>query len=388
MSDIRIGIAGLGAASTLVLPYLAQVPGVRLAGAADIRPEAREAFTQAHGLPAFAEVRDLCRSPDIDAVWIETPNHLHCEHALLAAAHGKHAICAKPIATTLADCDRMIAAANEAGTLLIQGHSKVFDPPIRAMREMVASGRLGAVTQANIWLFNDWLQRPRLAMELDPAQGGGLVLRQAPHLVDICNYIVGRPARGVRAMTGAWDAAFAGESHVQAAIMYEGGATAAFTIDGTGYFDITELTWGIDGLGRQRDGRAHGSRARRAGPLTEDEKYGKAFREAPPEARRQGEKQPFFGMTVVSCERGAIRQSPDGLFVYDEAGRHEIVVPPYLGRAAELIELRDALAQRRPAFPDGVWGKATLETCLAIRQSAAQARDVPLLHQVVSPLAS
>ena len=75
---------------------------------------------------------------------------------------------------------------------------------------------------------------------------------------------------------------------------------------------------------------------------------------------------PFFGLTIVSCERGVIRQSPDGLYLYTEAGCEEVAVPPNPERVAELTELRDALREQRTVFPDGRWGAATLEVCLAI----------------------
>jgi len=390
MQDLKIGIAGLGAASTLVLPYFERVPGVTLAAAADLRDDARAEFSATYGWPAFDDVAALCASPAVDAVWIETPNHLHCEHALLAARAGKHIICAKPLAISLFECDQMISAARGANVRLLQGHSKIFDPPIQAIRDVVASGRLGAVMQINSWLFNDWLQRPRLKAELDPALGGGLIYRQAPHLVDICNFIIGRPAQSVRANAAGWDPNFDTDGNITASITYDGGATANFLIDAHGFFDVTELTFGIDGIGRQRDAASERGRPRRTGPLTEEEKYGRAFRETPPAARRQGDKMPFFGLTIVSCEKGAIRQSPDGIYVYTAEGRDEIQTPPYLGRAAELFELRDALAEARDVHPNGAWGKATLEICLAIRDSSCSGRAVPLQHQdgILTPFPS
>jgi phthalate 4,5-cis-dihydrodiol dehydrogenase len=87
----------------------------------------------------------------------------------------------------------------------------------------------------------------------------------------------------------------------------------------------------------------------------------------------------------VSCERGVIRQSPDGLFVHTEAGCEEIPVERSLGQAAELIELRDAVAEGRPVFPDGRWGMATLEICLAMLESARTGRTVETARQVAVP---
>jgi hypothetical protein len=115
-----------------------------------------------------------------------------------------------------------------------------------------------------------------------------------------------------------------------------------------------------------------------------DEKYRYAANTAPGEVYARGKRMPFYGLTVVSCERGAIRQSPDGLYLYTDAGCEEIPVGHRHGRAAELIELRDALAAGRPVFPDGSWGRATLEVCLGILASSREHREITLARQVPS----
>jgi hypothetical protein len=84
----------------------------------------------------------------------------------------------------------------------------------------------------------------------------------------------------------------------------------------------------------------------------------------------------------VSCERGNIRQSPDGLYVYDDEGQHEV---PVAGDGAtgstELRELYDAITTGAPISHDGRWGMATLEVCLAILQSGRERREIMLSHQ-------
>ena len=374
MTELRVGIAGLGAAARLVLPYMTRVEGVRLAAAADTRADARETFEREYALPAFASVEALCRSGAIDAVWIETPNHLHCEHTVTAAAAGMHVICAKPLATTLEECDRMIAAAKAAGVKLLLGHSKTFDAPVRAMREIVETGRLGRVIQIDTLIFNDWLRRPRVAEELDESRGAGFVLRQAPHPVEIVTFIAGaRPVR-LRASAGAWEPKVASAGNCAALIEFDGGAFATIAMNGYGYFDSAELTFGIGSMGDVRPRQAPRARS---GALSEAEKYAAAQN-----TRAAATAQPFFGLTIVSCESGVIRQSPEGLLVYTDEGCEEIALPPNRGRAAELIELRDALREGRDVFPNGVWGKATLETCLGILQSARDGRDVLLQEQI------
>lgn len=379
---LRIGLAGLGAATKQVLAAFSQVEGVTLGAAADLDESKRRKFAQAYGLPVFAEVEAMCRSPAIDAVWIATPNEWHAAHSIIAAENSKHVLCEKPIAISLAECDSMIAAAERSGVHLIAAHSKIFDTPIAAMRRISAEGTLGRVVQISSLMFNDWLQRPRLANEIDTARGGGVVFRQGPHLVDIQRYLGGGMVRSVRAVTGRWDRNFATEGDFSALLIFESGAVATIAFNGYGYFDSRELIWGIGVYGDQQD-QPKAQRPRRTGATTaEDKSINPAF---PDVAAGPPKRMPFFGLTIVSCERGVIRQSPDGLYVYSEDGCEEVTVSPNPERAAELVALRDALASGREVFPDGRWGKATLEVCLAILESARTGAEITLKHQVPVP---
>ncbi len=383
---LRVGIAGIGVASSQVLPAFGEDTPYRLAGGADIRPEARAAFEKTYHRPAYASVAELCARDDVDAVWISTPNTLHAEHAICAARHGKHVICEKPMAVNLRECDRMIAAARENGVQFLQGHSKIYQAPIKAIREVVRSGRIGRVIQISSLNSNDWLQRPRLAPELDTARGGGLVYRQGPHMLDIVRFIGGGLVESVRGVSGRADPHFDTEGHFNALLQFEDGCAASLAFNGYGYFDVTELTWGIGESGLvQSEGRRFPRKPRLTGPADVDEKAAVAHQRAPRRAAARDRRQPFFGLTVVACERGMIRQSPDGIYVYTEDGREEIPCPKGHGREFELLELRDALAAGRDVFPDGTWGKATLEVCLAIMASSRDGRSRRMRHQVPAP---
>ena len=91
----------------------------------------------------------------------------------------------------------------------------------------------------------------------------------------------------------------------------------------------------------------------------------------------------------MSCERGDLRASRDGVYVYDDAGRREIAVPgPPSSRGMVVDELYESTFNSRPVLHDGHWGKATLEVCLAILQSARSRAEVGLAHQVQTPDAS
>ena len=92
--------------------------------------------------------------------------------------------------------------------------------------------------------------------------------------------------------------------------------------------------------------------------------------------------QPHFGLTLVSCERGDIRQSPDGLLVYSERGREEIALPADKSpRDLVIAEFADAIAGK-PVTHTGRWGLANLEVCTAAIESSRTGKEIELKHQV------
>jgi phthalate 4,5-cis-dihydrodiol dehydrogenase len=96
--------------------------------------------------------------------------------------------------------------------------------------------------------------------------------------------------------------------------------------------------------------------------------------------------QPFFGLTLVSCQCGALRQSAAGVFIYDEHGRTDVPCPDWDGPLkVELEDFYQAVTTGGIVPHDGKWGKATLEVCLAILQSSEHKREQLLAHQVPSP---
>jgi phthalate 4,5-cis-dihydrodiol dehydrogenase len=95
---------------------------------------------------------------------------------------------------------------------------------------------------------------------------------------------------------------------------------------------------------------------------------------------------PHFGNTIVSCERGDLRLSVDGVLIYDDSGVREVPVPLAPAAKSKTIdELYDAVVHGRPVLHDARWGKATLEVCLAMRHSAQAQAEVPLAFQVPTP---
>src|SRR5438034_5217093 len=116
---MRIGVAGLGRAFTLMAPTLAGDARLELAAGADPRAEARAQFTADFGGKAYATVEELCADSAVDVIYVATPHQLHAEHARLAFKGGKHALVEKPMALTVDECRSMIDAARAAGKHLV-----------------------------------------------------------------------------------------------------------------------------------------------------------------------------------------------------------------------------------------------------------------------------
>ena len=384
---VRVGIVGLGVAARQVLGSITATEGAELTAVCDIRTDELERFRQRYGVETFTSLDEMCKQGPVDAVWVATPNNYHAEHTILAADHGKHVIVEKPMALSLDEADRMVEAVERNGVQYVQGHSRIHRPYVRKIGDIIASGRLGRVIQINTLMYNDWIQRPWEEHTVNPKLGGGCVYRQAPHQVDVIRYLAGGMGHSVRAMTGKYHPAYDVEGNYSAFMDFDDGAAALLSFNGYANFDIRELTWGIgEGGAVQPEEKILGPKPRANGAIPAEEFYRLPQYSIEAFERRGDRKQDFFGLMIVSCERGDIRQSPDGVYVYTEKGREEVPITGAELRAGEVQALVDAVREGRSAFPDARWGRATLEACLAIMESSRERREIVLQHQVPSPL--
>ena len=216
-----------------------------------------------------------------------------------------------------------------------------------------------------------------------------MLYRQGPHQIDVVRSIGGGMVRSVRGIAGRWHPDFPkGEGDYTSFLEFEDGTAATMAFNGYGYFDITELTWGIGEGGQQRELDAAVAQrfSEPMGAEAVDRWVGTRAGEqgSGGEARRRF--QPFYGLTLVSCERGDIRQSPDGLYVYTKDGRREVAIERDAPGRPELHELLSSLRDDRATFPGDGWGMATLEVILGVLESSREHREVTLQHQVASAI--
>ncbi len=379
---IKLGVAGLGRAFTLMLPTLRAHPGVELVAATDPRTEARRRFEADFGARTHDSIEALCDDPNVQAVYIATPHELHAAHACAAAARGKHVLVEKPMAVTLAECRAMIEAAGRSGVRLVVGHSHSFDAPIRRSREIVASGALGAVRMVSALNYTDFLYRPRRPEELDTSKGGGVLFSQAAHQVDVVRLLCGGRVARVRASAGAWDPARPTEGAYGAHLVFDDGTFATLTYSGYAHFDSDEFCAGVGELGERKNADYGAARRALAAAANADEsevKNARNFGGAKATVLQEPVGHQHFGLVIVSCERGDIRPTPAGVFIYgDSEVRFEPLAPPRVPRTEVIDEWLQGIETGRPAAHDGEWAMATLEVCLAMLASARENREVIL----------
>jgi phthalate 4,5-cis-dihydrodiol dehydrogenase len=397
---LKMGMVGIGVGGTEMLPDFEAMEEIDLVAGADLNPETRARFAARYEAKAYATIEELCADPEVEAVWISTPNRFHAEHTIIAANHGKHVVVEKPMALSLGDADRMIEACHKNGVTLLAGHTRSYTPPVRAMRRIVSSGELGRVRAINLFAYTDWLTRPRTAEELDPAQGGGLVYRQAPHQIDSIRLVGGGMVRSVRAMTDGWMPGRPIDGYYSAFLDFKDGMTAVAVHNGNGYFIGAEMVaWGTDEQRYTAEKRAIVRRGLRDGSWDDEaEKQTirigglmerETFKQGVDGATEQKKWVPEdLGMMIVSCERGDIRHSAYGLFIHSDDGKKELEIKHarFMGgagaRRAELEDMYDSVVNGAPVYHTGEWGMATLEVVLAIKESSKNRKEVYLEHQI------
>lgn len=143
--NIRVGVIGLGFMGRRYVHVLSRLEGVELRAVCDVRSEVAAEVAQATGAVIFGEATELAASPQVDAVFVCTPEDRHTEAAVAALQAGKPVLIEKPVAHSLGAAAEIAAAAASHGALAMVGHLLRFEPRWAAARQIVESGDLGEV---------------------------------------------------------------------------------------------------------------------------------------------------------------------------------------------------------------------------------------------------
>jgi 1,5-anhydro-D-fructose reductase (1,5-anhydro-D-mannitol-forming) len=193
-------------------------------------PDRARSYAEANGIArAFSSLEELVSDPEIDAVYISTTNELHRDQTLIAARSGKHVLCEKPLALSLADAHEMVRACRQAGVVMATNHHLRNAGSHRAMREAIASGTIGKPLSARVFhavYLPPHLQGWRIER---PEAGGGVVLDITVHDADTLRFVLGDDPVETVALTQQGGMAQAGlEDAVMGAIRFRSGLLAQF----------------------------------------------------------------------------------------------------------------------------------------------------------------
>ena len=194
MSEVmRFGLIGAGAIGKIRADALAKSSACELVAVADLdESRAKAAAPRAN---YYRDAEALVGARDVDAVIISTPPPLHEPLAVAAATAGKHVLAEKPMASTADACERMIAAARTAGTLLTVGYNHRYFDALKLVRDVVRSGDIGALSHVRAYTGHSGLAEFKSPWMYDKEiMGGGALMDNGTHLIDLVRYIAGDPS--------------------------------------------------------------------------------------------------------------------------------------------------------------------------------------------------
>ncbi len=244
MAEIRFGIIGYGAqgrtyASILLgkpLPGVGQIEqpqNCRLTAVSDISRGQLEGLSRSSDVDIYTDWKEMINAKACDAVIVTVPHFMHPEITIYALEHGVHVLCEKPAAVRASDVEDMVAAAERNpeltfGLMLNQRTNNIYSE----LKEMIDSGKLGEIRRSN-WIINSWW-RPDSYYQSSPwrgtwrGEGGGLLVNQAPHQLDLWLWLCGRPSKVYAICKEGSHRDIHVENDVTLITEYENGATGSF----------------------------------------------------------------------------------------------------------------------------------------------------------------
>jgi predicted dehydrogenase len=232
METVRLGIIGIGSMGSIHAQNVmdGKIPRCELAAVCDRNPERMQRFSPAQ---AFDSADEFLRRSETDAVLIATPHYSHTTIGIKALESGRHVLVEKPISVHKADAERLFAAHRRPDQVFAAMFNQRTDPFFLKLRRLVKSGDLRAIRRVN-WTITNWFRTDAYYASSDwraswAGEGGGVLLNQCPHNLDLYQWIFGMPT-AVRAFCrfGRYHDIEV-EDDVTAYLEYAEGMTAVFT---------------------------------------------------------------------------------------------------------------------------------------------------------------
>lgn len=234
MAQVRLGIIGLGAQGRLYAKLVAdgRVPGMRI-GALGARNDSHRAFADELGVPYYTDHISLLESGDVDAIVITVPHYDHPRIGIDALERGIHTLVEKPIGVYTKQAAELIAAAQARPDVAFAAlYNQRTNPLYADLKALIDSGELGALRHST-WTITSWW-RPDAYYTSSAwratwgAEGGAVLVNQAPHQLDLWTWLCGEPQRCFARVQFGFRRPIATEDEVNASIDFGNGATGQF----------------------------------------------------------------------------------------------------------------------------------------------------------------
>jgi myo-inositol 2-dehydrogenase / D-chiro-inositol 1-dehydrogenase len=349
MDKVRVGLIGSGFITTIHYEALRHVAAAQVIAVASPSPGHAERFAAERRIPHhFHDYRAVLDLREVDLVVLGIPNDLHCEVTCLAAEARKHVIVEKPMAPSLAECDRMIAACDRTGVLLGYAEELCFTPKYVRLKQLVDEGALGKV---HLVKQSEKHDGPHASWFYDTRRsGGGVTFDMGCHAIELFRWLLGDSSSGAKGRINSVYAQMGtyvhrdktdGDDEAILLVTFEGGAVG-----------LAEESWTKPG-GMDDRAEVFGSE----GQAYADVLYGNALRAF----SRRG-----YGYAVEKAGSTAGWSFP----IYEEIWNY--------GFPQELEHFVDCVRHGSAPREDGHDGRAVVEAIHALYASAASGRRIEL----------
>lgn len=236
---LGIGIIGAGFFGESHAKAINNVPSTQLITASRRDKKELKKFTQEFNIHGYTDYKKLLNDKDIDVVVIATPHQEHTQIAVDSASSGKHILIEKPMATSIADCAKIIEAAKKANVKLMVGHIMQFMRSSVVAKKIIDSGELGNIVYGTSATAKKWMSSSRKEWHCNDPDGGGMLITVGIHNIDMLTWLFKSRVSSVKASISTRFHNQQADDAGMLTLQYENGATGMAI--STGYDSGTEI---------------------------------------------------------------------------------------------------------------------------------------------------
>ena len=189
---MRFGVIGTGSVGQIRVKALKNAEGCELVALADVVVERARCGASSNGIEIFDDYQEMLASNRVDAVIVSTPPQLHEEMVVSALDAGKHVLCEKPLSNSVDACRRMVEASRKTGKTLATGFNHLYFPAVQLVKRVLDGGVIGELDHVRAFAGHTGLSEFKAPWMYDQkVVGGGTLMDNGIHLIDLTRYLLG-----------------------------------------------------------------------------------------------------------------------------------------------------------------------------------------------------